>query len=324
MEYLVNRETQKAELHFDKSEYMALSAEQQSEIKSAYLFSRTAGAWVSRAKFPNLWKAEKVAKSIGAEMLGKVGEALTFEEQMNRKAERAEARAERYEQYAANAEERAKNLQKPINEMHGDNSFFTQPNINSSAGRAFSNRRAKMFAAYDRGFEEFKKSEYFLERAETARETAAANAPTDKAFCDRRVKDAQKEIRSLRKLLEDYEQKLQKIENGETVKRFNGEIITAEEVSGWIEDVEERIEAQLSKEIFYRTAIEKLGGIIFSKENLKPGDFVIHSKYGKSKVVRCGPKNCTLAFTQSHMTYADGTPMQFKAPYAEIKSLVTA
>lgn len=110
MEYLVNRETQKAELHFDKSEYMSLSAEQQSEIKSAYLFSRTAGAWVSRAKFPNLYRAERVAKSLGAEMLGKVGEALTFEEQMNRKAERAEARAERYEQYAANAEELVSNL----------------------------------------------------------------------------------------------------------------------------------------------------------------------------------------------------------------------
>lgn len=43
--------------------------------------------------------------------------------------------------------------------MHGDIAFFTQPNINSSAGRAFANKR--MFAAYERGFEEFKKSEYY-------------------------------------------------------------------------------------------------------------------------------------------------------------------
>ena len=63
--------------------------------------------------------------------------------------------------------------------MRGDVAFFTQPNINSSAGRAFSNRRNKMFAAWEKGFDEFKKSEYYAERAEAARHTAAGTKPTD-------------------------------------------------------------------------------------------------------------------------------------------------
>ena len=35
------------------------------EINSNFLFSRTDNAWVSRAKFPNLWRAEAAAKRLG-------------------------------------------------------------------------------------------------------------------------------------------------------------------------------------------------------------------------------------------------------------------
>lgn len=47
MEMIVNRETEKLELHFSREEYMALSESDQAEIKSNFLFSRRAGAWVS-------------------------------------------------------------------------------------------------------------------------------------------------------------------------------------------------------------------------------------------------------------------------------------
>lgn len=73
MYYIINRETEKLELHFDKSEYQALSDDQKSTIKSNFLFSRYGGCWVSRAKIPNLWRAEQVAKSLGAENQGKDG-----------------------------------------------------------------------------------------------------------------------------------------------------------------------------------------------------------------------------------------------------------
>ena len=112
-EYVMNMETQKLELHFEKADYMALSEELKKEIKSNFLFSRKAGAWISRAKFPNLWYAETVAKKIGLTDGGKSGETLTFAEQMERKTKKAEARAERYDHKSENARDKAVALQFP-------------------------------------------------------------------------------------------------------------------------------------------------------------------------------------------------------------------
>jgi hypothetical protein len=49
-EYILNLETGKIELHFDKAEYMALTEEEKRLIKSNFLFSKHSSAWVSRAK----------------------------------------------------------------------------------------------------------------------------------------------------------------------------------------------------------------------------------------------------------------------------------
>ena len=133
--YIHNRETGKLELHFDKSEYDALTDEQRSEIKSAFLWGRRSGCWISRAKEPNLLRAEHVAKALGLEDGGEQGERLSFAEQQERKAERAEHRAERFEIKADAEEKRGEALQAPINRVHGDIAFFTQPNINTTAGR---------------------------------------------------------------------------------------------------------------------------------------------------------------------------------------------
>jgi len=324
MEMIVNRETEKLELHFSREEYMALPESDQAEIKSNFLFSRRSGAWVSRAKWPNTYRAEAVAKRLGAVDGGSEGEALSFQEKQERKAERAEARAERYECYAENAERRGEALQKPINDMHGDIAFFTQPNIDSAGGRAFTRRRERMFAAYDRGMEELKKSEYFRDRAETARETAAGTKPRDKGFCQRRIKEAQKEIRDCRKLLEEYDAKIARIEAGEAVKRYDGSVITADDVRGWIERQEARVEAAMSKELYYTEILEELGGVPWSRENLHKGDLVTIARYGKVRFVRGGSVNFTYEFLQPHMTYADGRPMQGQASYAEITAVSPA
>lgn len=167
--YIRNQETQKLEIHLNKEDYLELSEDLKKEIHSNFLFSRKKSAWVSRAKFPNLWQAETVAKKLGLADCGKEGEILSFEEQMNQKVVRAEKRAERYDQKSARATQRGSELQKPIHDMQEDIAFFTQPNISGSSGRAFTNRRNKMFAAWDKGLEEFKKSEYYAEKAERAR-----------------------------------------------------------------------------------------------------------------------------------------------------------
>lgn len=138
--YIFNLETTKIELHFDKAEYDALSDAQKQEIKSAFLWSNRGKCWVSRAKEPNLWRAKQVASKQVASKLGftaeqREGERLTFAEQLERQAERAEARAERYEQYAENAEKRGDQLQKPLQSMHGDIAFLrSQTSIAPLAG----------------------------------------------------------------------------------------------------------------------------------------------------------------------------------------------
>lgn len=315
MYYIINRETEKLELHFDKSEYQALSDDQKSTIKSNFLFSRYGGCWVSRAKIPNLWRAEQVAKQLGAENQGKTGELLSFEEKMERKADRAERRADRMDARSDKAAEHAEQLQKPINDMHGDIAFFTQPNINTSAGRAFTRQRERMFAAFDRGFEEFKKSEYYAQRAEVARRTANLENSKDKAFCDRRVKDAQKNIKAIQKNLDHYHAMLECDEMGEQQKRFDGTPIERAEIERWIEDEEERLESEISRLCYYQSCIDDLGGVQFSKENIKPGYVVKIKHYNDCTVLRTGPKN---------IIYRTPNGFNLTAAYAEILEIVKA
>lgn len=329
--YIRNKETQKLELHFDKDTYMDLPAEKKSVIKSNFLFSRRAGAWVSRCKFPHLYRAEQIAESLGLENRGTDGEALTFAEQQERKAERAENRAERYDNYSDNAERRGEALQKPINDRHGDIAFFTQPNINTASGRAFTNQRNKMWEAWSRGFEEFKKSDYYAERAEIARETASkANKPEDKTFCERRIAEAEKTIRAQTKNIDFYKKELAEIESGAKKTRIGGEPITKEMVNKWIENAEEIIENAISKSIYYHEWIEKMGGIQFSKENVKVG-FVIEVtgrpwlRNKKYIVISTGTKNVKIKDIEtgeiacSPVSYADIVRIIDDNPVEEIK-----
>ena len=316
--YVMNKETQKLELHFNKDDYLALSGEQKQSVKSNFLFSRKSGAWVSRAKFPNLYRAEEIAKKLGLENAGKIGEKLSFEEQMERKAERAESRAERYDYKSERAAETGKSLQKPINDMHGDIAFFTQPNINSSAGRAFTRRRERMFSAYEKGFAEFKKSEYYAEKAATARETASNTKPTDKAFCDRRIKEAEKTIRAQRKNIDSYKKYLERIESGEVIKRYSGEVLTTDVVNEWIENAEDIIDNAISKSVYYHECLENLGGVSFSKDNIKVGYIVDIVRWGKCKVTGTGKVNITYEILEGGAAGFGG-----KAAYAEIKSIIS-
>ncbi len=321
--YIENKSTGKIEMYFDKSEYDALTAEQKSRIRSNFLFSRRLSAWVSRCKFPNLYTPRKVAEALGLEDAGKTGERKSFEEMMDDKARRAERRADRMEYKAEKAAERGDALRKPIEDMHGDIAFFTQPNINSAGGRAFTRKRERMFAAWERGYEEFKKSDYYTECAEKARATANRPEEKDNGFCQRRIREAEKTIRDQRKNIENYNDYIRRIESGEVIKRFSGDVLTVEDINEWIENSEDRITNAIEKIVYYKERIEENGGILFSKENLNKGDYVLLSKSTSPvRIVRFGKVNFTFEYTLAHMVYADGTPIRGKAAYAEIRKVV--
>lgn len=309
--YIINKETQKLEMHFDKADYMSLPDADKQKIKSNFLFSRYAGAWVSRAKFPNLYRAEQIAKGLGLENAGKVGETLTFAEQMERKAERAEARADRYEAKAEKAEKEGKRLQAPIDSMHGDISFFTQPNINTSAGRAFTRQRERMWAAWEKGFEEFRKAGYYADRAEAARNAVKKETPD---FCQRRMDEAEKTIRAQKKNLDHYHKIREAIDAGKAPRGYGGNEYNAADVDRWIEDAEEIIDQAMGKYTYYR---EMRGEVVFNRDNIKPGYMVELNKHWKGTVtvLSTGPKN---------FVYDAGNGFRLKASYAEIVKIVKA
>lgn len=314
--YISNRETCKLELHFNKADYDNLTDGQKREIKGAFLWGRRSGCWISRCKEPNLWRAEKVAKALGLADGGTTGERLSFAAQQERKAEKAEHRAERFEASADRAAARGEALQKPINDMRGDVAFFTQPNINSSAGRAFTRQRERMFAAYEAGFKAFNKSNYYRERAATARDTSAQKGLQDKGFIGRRIAECESSLRKLKKNVDQYESTRQRIEQGAQLTRYNGEPLTLDAVNEWIETTLDRMEAQLDKLGYYQDALDALGGVEFSQDNIKPGYIVEVKHFGACRVVSTGPKDIT------YQTGVDGIVLT--AAYAEIGGIVKA
>lgn len=317
--FIRNRETGKLELHFSKATYTALGEDVKKRIKGAFLWGRNSGCWISRCKEPNLWDAERVAESLGLYDAGQTGERMSFAEQMERKAERAERRADRYEDHAEAAAARAEHLQKPINDRRGDIAFFTQPNINTSGGRAFTRQRERMFAAFDRGFEEFNKSQYWQDRAKTARRTADMKELQDKGFVMRRIRERESDLRKLRKSVERYEFYIKSLDAGETPRDDYGWEVKAkrEELQKQIDIWLDRVEAKLDELGFYQDCLDKLGGVTFSQENVKPGYIVRMKRWGNATVIGTGPKN---------FTYKTGnnSTIILTDSYAEIVAIVKA
>lgn len=316
--YILNKETQKIELRFSKSEYLALSEEQKKEIKSTFLWSGKAGAWVSRSVNSH-WRAEELAKKLNLENGGSIGERLSYAEQLEVKAERAEARAERYEAYSENAEKRAESLQADFNKYRKDWSWLTQPIIPGHRGsQAFANHRNKVMARYDRGFEEYKKSEYYQQRAATARSTADNIKLKDKVYLHKKIKECDKEIKNYQEYIVKYEEALYKIQQGETLKNRSGEVLTAEYIEQRIADLLEKYEWQQDKLNFLEDCLSELGGVQFSKENIKVGYIVKMKRYGKSEIVSAGSVNVTFKILDG-----GAAGMNLTKPYAAIEEIIS-
>ena len=317
--YIFNLETTKIELHFDKVDYDALTEGQKSEIKSAFLWSNRGKCWVSRAKEPNLYRAKEIAKKLGFTEEQREGERLTYSEQLERQSEYAEDRAERYEQYATNAKRRGKQMQEPLESFRGDISFFTQPNINSSSGRAFTNFRERLYARYHKGFDEYRKSEYFKDRAQTARETASNAQFDNPGYLDRRIKECEKEIRKREENIIYYEEILYAVENGEEKKWRDGEIVTIEKVKSLISYQLELAEKAMDKQGYLENRLEELGGRRFNKGNIKVGYIVLMRRWGEVEILSTGSKN--VGFKVLSGGAAGGV---LQAAYAEIDEIVKA
>ena len=321
--YIKNLETGKIELHFEKSDYLALSDELKKEIKSSYLFSGTAKAWVSRS-IHNQYQAIQIAKKLGFTEEEKTGERLTFAEQLERKQEKAEHRADRYDQYAVNANNRAKSLQSELESHHGDIAFFTQPIIAGHSGsQAFTNRRQRIYDRYHKGFEEYKKSEYFAEKAETTRMTADSTQLKSPIYLNNRIEECEKRIRKIQKNVESYENILCKKNNNETISSFYQEK-TEEQIQGYLNESLDRLEYEIDKLGYFQNCMEQIknkleenGQKMYNKSDIKPGYLFLNYRHKVwAKVIRVNPKTITAVFLEHPLTGMDAS-----CPYAEIKEV---
>lgn len=314
--YIRNMETGKIELHFEKSEYISMPEAQKKQLKSNFLFSVKTSAWVSRCKEPNLYHAIQTAKALGFTEEERNGERLTFAEQQERKAERAEARADRFEGYADNAQSRGKTMQAEFNSYRGDIAFFTQPNINSSAGRAFTNRRNKILDRYYRGFQEYRKSEYFRDRAATARRTAEQEKLSDPVYLNNRIKECEKNIKALSAGAVGYEEILFNMENGQE-SPLNGKY-TPEQIRQWLTDTLERIEAEIDKQAYFQNALDDLGGLAYNRENIKPG-YIVKIRGDGCQVIKANPKTVEIRIVSG-----GAAGMVLTYDYSEIREIIKA
>lgn len=299
-EYINNLETGKIELHFTKEEYQNLSEDLKKELKSNYLFSRYANAWVSRSK-NNHYYALKVAEKLGFTQEKIQGERLTYEEELNRKAERAERKIERYEEYSINAEKRGEQLQSEFNSLRGDIAFITQPIIRGHKGsESFANRRNKIMNRYTKGFEEYRKSDYFKEKMRSAQNTANKTQLNDRIYLSNRIKECKAIIKKYESYIVNAEEKLN-----------NGDVEAEKRIEKYLSE----LEYQMDKQAFMENCLDNLGGI-FSKENIKEG-YLINARHGWMKVKKVNTKTVMAEFIENNGLLG----MTSKVEFAEIKEI---
>jgi hypothetical protein len=292
--YILNLETSKVELHFDgKSEYNSLSNDLKKELKRNYIYSPSAGAWVSRST-QNHYRAIELANKLGFTEEERINERLTFEEKLKREQERAENKIARYESYAENAEKRANQLQSEFNRFRGDIAFCTQPNINSSAGRAFTNRRNKIMDRFGKGFEEFRKSDYFKEKANSMKNTVDGSKFKNRVYLTNRINECNKNIKSYEKSIVWCEQ------NNKTNK---------------IDDLLSKMEYEIDKLAFIQNCLDDIGGIKYTASDLKIG-YEIKVRRSWEKVIKINQKTVESEPIEEHLKM-----FHSKSEYSEIEDM---
>lgn len=293
--FVRNLETGKVELHFSKADYLALSDEQKRTIKGAFLFSGHQGCWVSRAT-RNDWRAIQVSKALGLADGGETGQRLTFTEQQAAKVEKAEARVERMERHAEKASERAAAAFDRADLSEGKSGIpFGQPIL---VGHHSERRHRRAIERADnamrKGIEESDKAKYFEHRAENAAYIASQADLQDKRYLQNRIDENEAQLR-------DIDRKLSSTDS-------HG--CTPEALAEWKTKLSSIRTEYQEKLDYFTAAMAALGGVAYSRENVKPGDMVkIRGTW--EVVVKSNPK--TVASTSGIM------PWPLKHVWAEVQ-----
>jgi hypothetical protein len=298
--YIRNQETRRLELHFPYAVYQSLDADDKRALKGLCLWSRSREAWISRAQLPAYW-AEQFAKRLGMEDRGEEGERLTHADWLAAKAERAERRADRLDERAERRDRDGAALRADFEHYRGDIAFMTQPYIAGHSGsERFRRSVERIIGRYERGLEAYRDAADLRGRAATARVTASQAELENRAFLDRRISEREAELRRIGRQIE-------RVTSARYQEEHPGVAWEAQ-----LEGLEARAAEETDALGFYRACLDRVGGVPYSRENVRPGDAVLIRRRW-ARVERASPKTVTVSDPTGLI------PFTLKYPYAEIQ-----
>jgi hypothetical protein len=192
--------------------------------------------------------------------------------------------------------------------------------VGHAGSRAFANYRERLYKRYERGFEEYHKSEYYQGRAATARATADNAKLKDKVYLHNRIKEQNSILKKYQERIVAYENNLYKLQQGEELKSWDGSPLTIEGQEKRIEELLEKYDYEYNKLEFFEKCLDDLGGIQFSRDNIKVGFIVsIRNSGRRCEVLSAGSVNVTYKVLDG-----GAAGMVLTDPYAAIVEIIQA
>ena len=230
----------------------------------------------------------------------------TFAEQRETSAERSADRAERYSGYSQNAATRSAAASERSRAAVAGIPFGQPILVGHHSEKRHRRDLAKSDNAMRKAVDEDRKTSHWERRAAGAERNAEPDAEKPLGFIQRRLEEAEKDVRKMTRRLagDDWPSGYDKVPEGAELERTRGFLAAAEE-----------------KAAYWRGLIEARGGVRFSRENVRKGDVVAYSGKRLGRVVRVNPK--TVSVEDLRVMMGDrGWPG--KVPYAEIREVVPA
>lgn len=152
---------------------------------------------------------------------------------------------------------------------------------------------------YNKGFEEYRKSDYFKEKAQASQRTADKTQLKDKVYLCNRIKECDS-------LIKKYESYVVTAEE----KQANGNAEAEKRIKKYLRE----LEYQIDKKAFMQNCLDELGGI-FSKENIKKG-YLILIRHGWAKVEKVNTKTVYCKYLEAPLN-----DWVSKVDYSEIQQI---
>ena len=145
-------------------------------------------------------------------------------------------------------------------------------------------------------------------------------SPDELDKIERKIKEQEKEVKRYQGIIVKYEEALYKIQQGEELKNRSGDILTESYIEQRISEMLEKYEWEYDKLEFFEKCLAELGGIQFSKDNIKVGFIVSIINSGRRcEVLSAGPVNVTYKILDG-----GAAGMVLTDPYAAIVEIIQA